>query len=71
MNFPNEHPDPSVRRALIELIDSLCQWERSTGRGSTLILLENEFHIRAVDGKPNIPDYITDEELLALQRIRP
>lgn len=64
MNHPSEHPDPEVRHALIRLVDALCEWERNTGRSSTLILIEDNFHFRAVDGKPNIPDYVSDMELI-------
>jgi hypothetical protein len=78
VSHPSEHPDQAVRRALIELADALCSWERNTSRGSTLIYLEQGgFHFRAVDGKPVDSAtgtahrcLITDEELLRQQAAR-
>jgi len=64
MNQSWEHPDSEVREALIRLVDALCEWERNTGRSSTLILIEDTFQFRAVDGKPNIPDFVSDIELI-------
>lgn len=34
------HPDPEVQDALVKLQDSICSWERSTGRQSILIFAE-------------------------------
>ncbi len=54
------HPDPEVQAAITRLLDALCTWERSTGRGSVLILREaGGFEVRAQDGKPlsiDVPD---------------
>lgn len=62
----DEHPDKEVMAALIRLSDALCQWERNTGRESVLILREVDgYEYRAMSGKPNIPDYVTDEDLLS------
>jgi hypothetical protein len=62
----NEHPDKDVTAALIQLSDALCQWERNTGRESVLILREKGGYMyRAMSGKPNIPDYVTDEQLIS------
>lgn len=57
------HPDKEVQSAIIRLSDALCVWERETGRENILIIHEKGFCFRAVNGKPNIPDYIKDEEL--------
>jgi hypothetical protein len=49
------HKDPEVNRAIIELLDALCQWERGSGNGSTLLLIPHnpeEPLVLAVDGKP-------------------
>ena len=60
------HPDPKVNQALIQLSDALCTYERNTGRNSVLILREvGGFSYRAMDGKPGVPDDVTDEHLLA------
>lgn len=58
-----KHPDKEVQAAIIRLSDALCAWERDTGRESVLIVRENGFCFRAVNGKPNIPDDITDEQI--------
>jgi hypothetical protein len=48
-----EHPDVEVNQALINLADRLCQWERSTGRQSILIIKEQGGYERIyVSGKP-------------------
>ncbi len=60
-----EHQDPEVRSAIIRLDDALCSWERATGVESVLILREQHgFFHRAVSGKPNVPDDISDEHLI-------
>jgi len=59
-----EHPNQRVRKALIELSDALCSWERATSRDSVLILREDYgFEYRAVSGKPQYDPEITDEML--------
>jgi hypothetical protein len=60
------HPDPEVRAAIIRLSDALCQWERNTEVKSVLIVREKDFVYRAQDGKPIVPDFITDTELLEM-----
>ncbi len=68
-NTPYEHPDEEVNAALIRLNDALCQWERMTERNSVLILKEvGGYVFRSESGKPGIPDFVTDEELL--QRVK-
>lgn len=64
MQMPHDHPDPDVRDALIKLTDRLCQWERATGRSSVLIVAEEGFLYRAMDGKPGIPGEVTNGQLL-------
>ncbi len=60
-----EHPDFEVRKAIIKLNDALCSWERSTSLDTVLILREQGgFVHRSVSGKPNVPDDITDEQLI-------
>ncbi len=60
-----EHPDPEVRAAIIRLNDALCMWERGTSRESVLIIREQGgFVHRSVSGKPNVPDDITDDQLM-------
>lgn len=52
------HQDPEVNKALIELMDALCTWERNAGRGSTLILIPHSTDERIIvarDGKPGNP----------------
>jgi hypothetical protein len=61
-----QHLDSEVQAAVIRLCDALCQWERATGRSSVLILVEQGvFKFRAMDGKPNVPEYMSDGHLLA------
>ena len=63
----NEHPDKEVTAAIIQLSDALCQWERGTGRKSVLIIREwGGYVYRAQDGKPNVPDFVTDEQLISM-----
>ena len=60
-----EHPDPEVKQALVRLTDALCTWERNTGRESVLILREQGgFVYRAASGKPNVPDDVSDAQLM-------
>jgi hypothetical protein len=62
----DEHPDKEVTAAIIRLSDALCQRERMTGRESVLILREmGGYKYRAMSGKPDIPDFVTDEDLLS------
>lgn len=60
----NEHPDKEVTEAIIRLSDALCQWERSTGRESVLIIREKNWSYRAQSGKPGVPDFVTDEQMI-------
>lgn len=62
----NQHPDQEVQAAITRLCDALCTWERATGRMSVFILTEQGgFKFRAMDGKPGIPDDVSDGHLLA------
>lgn len=61
------HPDPETNQAITKLLDCLCQWERNTGRGSTLILIPHnseEETVLAQDGKPMQGTLSEPEELL-------
>ena len=62
----NEHPDPEVMASIIRLSDALCQWERGTGIESVLIIREPNWSYRAQSGKPGVPEFITDEDLLKM-----
>lgn len=49
------HMDKEVNQKIIELLDALCQFERNTGRRSTLELIPHnpdERLVLAQDGKP-------------------
>lgn len=50
------HRLPEINNAIIRLMDALCTWERNTGNGSKLLLVnENEAdgpNLFAMDGKP-------------------
>ena len=60
-----QHPDSDVRRAILQLTDALCRWERDTGKESVLILREvGGFIYRAVNGKPDVPNDIEDAQLM-------
>lgn len=62
-----QHQCPEVRKALIQLDDALCSWERATGVESVLVLREQGgFVHRAVSGKPDVPDdaSLTDVRLI-------
>ena len=58
-----QHPDKEVQAAITRLSDALCTWERNTGRESVMIIRENGFCFRAISGKPNVPDDISDEQI--------
>ena len=64
-----EHLDENVRKALVDLNDALCSWERATSRESVLILREQHgFVHRSVSGKPVPPcnDDVADEQLMGV-----
>jgi hypothetical protein len=47
--------DKKANQKLIELLDELCQTERLSGRGSTIILIPHEIDEQifiAINGKP-------------------
>ncbi len=49
------HKDKEINQAIIRLLDALCEWERNTGRRSTLELIPHnpdEKLVLAQDGKP-------------------
>jgi hypothetical protein len=59
-----EHFDRGVNEAIIRLADALCEFERSTGIQSVIIVRDQRgYEFRALDGKPGVPDDITDEDL--------
>jgi hypothetical protein len=60
------HPDKYVQSAITNLSDALCMWERATGRESVVIIREETFSYRAVNGKPGVPEDIDDADLLAI-----
>jgi hypothetical protein len=66
------HKDPEVNKAIIRLLDTLCSWERNTGRRSTLLLIphnDDEEMIMAQDGKPVDSYMITPEHLLEIAEL--
>ena len=64
-NIP--HPYERVRQALNELADALRDWERSTGIKS-VVIFRDDFGVvfRAVNGNPEVPDDVTDNDLLRI-----
>lgn len=58
------HSDGDVQQAITRLSDALCTWERATGIESVLIIRERNFVYRAVNGKPSVPDDLTDSEII-------
>ena len=63
-----QHVDGDIQHAFVKLSDLIVQWERDTGRRSVLIYRELglESPIRLVDGKPGVPDDVTDQHLLEM-----
>jgi hypothetical protein len=62
-----KHPDENVNRAITQLCDALCDWERATGRESVLIIREQgDFVFRAASGKPNVPNDVSDAEIVSI-----
>ena len=60
----HDHPSEEVKRAIVQLDDALCVWERNTGRESVLILLEEGgFEHIALSGKPQ-SNYSTLADLI-------
>lgn len=60
-----KHASEDVQKAIVQLSDALCQWERSTGIESVFILREQGgFEYRAISGKPGIPNNISNEQLI-------
>lgn len=62
----NEHPDPAVQAAIVNLSDALCSRERGTSIESVIIIREAGFEYRAVNGKPGVPDDILDSDLFKM-----
>ena len=60
------HKDKEVQAAIIRLSDALCQWERATDLENILIIRElgTGYYFRAVNGKPNVPDDLSDDFIL-------
>ena len=50
------HRLPEINSAIIRLLDALCAWERNTGNGSKLLLVNDNkddgSNLFAMDGKP-------------------
>lgn len=70
------HKDPEVNDAFIRLLGALCEYERDTSLGSTLLFIPHEREddlVMAQDGKPLPNESITPEELfrLAMRYYRP
>ena len=64
-----EHLDENVQKAIINLNDALCSWERATSRVSVLILREQGgFEHRSVSGKPGVPEDVTDDQLMSIAK---
>lgn len=64
------HIDPACDAALVRLNDSLCSFERSTGRSYVLLLVpanpDEEIHL-SQDGKPLRPEtQVSPQEMLDL-----
>jgi len=57
------HVNQEVDSAIVRLADALCEWECSTGIESAMIIRERNFCFRAVNGKPGLPDDITDQDI--------
>jgi len=63
-NMLHQHPSPDVRRALLNLADALCSWERTTGRDNLLIVKDTVgCEYRSLSGAP-VPDDIPDGHLI-------
>ncbi len=60
-----QHKDSEVQAAIIRLADALCTWERATGRENIVIIREEEFCFRAINGKP-VPNDLSDDFILRL-----
>jgi len=64
------HKDKEVNSAVSRLMDALCEWERGSGRRSTLLLIphdRDERIVMAQDGKPLPESYgITPAQLLKM-----
>lgn len=61
------HGDAKVNDAIIKLSDALCEYERATSTDSVFIIRESgNYSYRAVGGKPSVPDFVKDEDLLKM-----
>jgi len=58
------HASEDVRAAITRLSDALCSWERNTGIESVLIIREKDFVYRAINGKPNVPEDLSDDDIV-------
>lgn len=63
-NLLTEHPSEEVRTATLRLLDALCSWERSTGRGNLVIIKDSiGVQYRSWSGHP-VPEDTGDHTLL-------
>lgn len=58
------HRDERINDAIIKLSDALCEYERSTGIESILIIREHNFVYRATSGKLVNDAIISDKMLI-------
>ena len=59
-----QHKDREVQAAIVRLADALCTWEREAGRENIVIIREEGFCFRAINGKPDVPIDLPDEFIL-------
>lgn len=61
------HRDEIVNDAIVRLSDALCEYERATFIDSVLIIRERKgFVYRAISGKSNVPNNLSDDKLLEM-----
>lgn len=67
-NMLHNHPDESVRKALLELVDALCSWERSTGNEHLIIVKDTAregYEYRVFTSSP-VPNHTGDHALIEI-----
>jgi hypothetical protein len=58
------HPDERVRKAINDLNDALFDYHKTSESEVALIIRQANWSHRSFNGKENVPDGVSDEDLI-------